>query len=341
MASLSRLPKEFWSDLTASPYDRDLFQLLRRIDAEGGQPFLLGCSPRPSDEILRLGQKPSLSFAASTVASVTSRRNSAVHDILIYSFGLFGPNGPLPLHLTEYVSERVNHYQDESLLAFVNLFHHRLIGLFYRAWANAQQTVSLDRSEQGRFDRYIAHLTGIGEASPALNIAPHARYFMAGHLACQSRPPEGLENILHHYFNVPVQIVQFIPQWMAIEKDEQAQLKKGRENARLGLSTFLGLAVRDVTYKFRVVLGPLSKKDYDGFLPGASLYKQLVDWVHQYVGIEFEWEVQLIMASEELNGTSLGGVQRLGLSSWLGIAKPGEAGRDLIYVPSRIGCVKL
>lgn len=40
--ALYRLPDDFWPRLRSAPYKHDLFQLLRRIDAQGGQPYLLG-----------------------------------------------------------------------------------------------------------------------------------------------------------------------------------------------------------------------------------------------------------------------------------------------------------
>ncbi|WP_273876256.1 type VI secretion system baseplate subunit TssG, partial [Serratia marcescens] len=91
--ALYRLPDDFWPRLRSAPYKHDLFQLLRRIDAQGGQPYLLGRAPLPRHEMLRLGQEPSLSFAPSTLAQVTPRANSPLHDVSIFSFGLFGPNG--------------------------------------------------------------------------------------------------------------------------------------------------------------------------------------------------------------------------------------------------------
>ncbi len=91
------------------------------------------------------------------------RANSALHEVSILSFGLFGPNGPLPVHLTEYARERIYHHQDTSLRAFADLFHHRLALLFYRAWADAQPTVSLDRADNRRFEDYLSSLIGMGQ----------------------------------------------------------------------------------------------------------------------------------------------------------------------------------
>ncbi len=90
------------------------FHLLRRIDAQGGERYPLGRAPLPKFESLRIGQTPSMGFAPATLASAQKRANSAVHEISILSFGLFGPNGPLPVHMTEYARERIHHHQDDS-----------------------------------------------------------------------------------------------------------------------------------------------------------------------------------------------------------------------------------
>ncbi|WP_037385192.1 type VI secretion system baseplate subunit TssG [Serratia sp. DD3] len=333
--SLYRLPDDFWQQLEKAPYQYDLFQLLRRIDAQGGQPYLLGRAPRPCHDLLRLGQEPSLSFAPSTLAQVNQRTGSSLHEVSIFSFGLFGPNGPLPLHMTEYVRERLYHHQDRTLLAFSNLFHHRLITLFYRAWADAQPTVSLDRTEGRRFDEYLSCLTGIGlpaqQGGDSLNT--QAKHFMAGHLVRHGRDPEGLGKILQDYFNVPVRIIENIPHWLPIEKREQARLQAGRSSPRLGESAFLGIAMRNVQHKFRIELGPMSQQDYDRFLPGAEFSKQLRDWVRQYLSLEFVWEVRLILAKDCLSGTQLGGGQRLGLSSWMEDPQRQHDVNDLTYSP--------
>ncbi len=131
---LTRLPDAFWHGVRETPWRYDLFQLLRRIDAQGGERYPLGRAPLPKFEPLRIGQQPSMSFAPSTLAQVRQREESGLHEVSILSFGLFGPNGPLPVHMTEYARERIYHHQDTSLSAFADLFHHRLALLFYRAW---------------------------------------------------------------------------------------------------------------------------------------------------------------------------------------------------------------
>ncbi|WP_369790237.1 type VI secretion system baseplate subunit TssG [Rouxiella sp. WC2420] len=330
---LGRLSEDFWQKLMASPYHYDLFQLLRRLDAQGGQRYLLGQAPHPHHEPVRIGQLPSLAFAPSTVASVKMRADSSLHDISIYSFGLFGPNGPLPLHMTEYAQQRVSHYADSSMTQFLDIFHHRLTLLFYRAWADAQPTVSLDREDNRRFNHYLASLTGRGLPAQQNrdSISEHAPFALAGHLTRQRRTPEGLEKVLAFYFNIKVKVVPNVPQWMHVGSKEQARLRAGRSMPRLGQSMFLGVAVRDIQHKFRIELGPLRLEEYQRFLPDQPFATQLRDWVRQYLGIEFAWELKLVLRKEDVSGVCIGGQQRLGYSSWLG-QQPAPADRgELVF----------
>ncbi|WP_058912957.1 type VI secretion system baseplate subunit TssG [Entomohabitans teleogrylli] len=328
------LTPAFWANLMAQPWRYDLFQLLRHIDARGGSPWPLGRGGLPRHESVRLGQQPSLSFAPSNIAGITPRDGSPLYDIAQYGFGLFGPNGPLPLHLTEYVRERVFHHQDRALLAFVDLFHHRLLTLFYRAWADAQPAVSPDRADNQRFNHYLASLQGAAQHSGQTDsINRHAPLFFTGHLIRHGRDPQGLENILRHAFALPVRIIENLPCWLPIETDEQACLKAGKDAPRLGANAFLGIAARDVQHKFRIELGPMSRDTYRRFLPGGALCRQLRDWVRRYLGIEYQWDVRLILQPEHCQGARLGDGDPLGLSTWLGAPVPPDSTGALIFTP--------
>ena len=326
----SRLPADFWRKVENAPFRHDLFQLLRRLDAQAGEPYPLGRAPLPRFEPLRLGQAPSLAFAPATVARAAIRPGSARPDIDIYSFGLFGPNGPLPRHLTEYAHQRLAHHGDRSMVDFLNLFHHRLILLFYRAWAEAQPTVSLDRGDRRRFNHYLACLTGVGQPAQTQTrgaVHEHARYALAGHLTRQTRDAEGVEKSLAWYFQVPVRLRQNVPQWLPIARRDRVRLRAGRGSPRLGENTLLGSAVRDAQHAFRLVFGPLTLAEYQRFLPGRRAAQQLRDWLLQTLGIEYCWHLQLVLQRQDVTGVSLGGAAQLGYSSWLG-EQPTPRDRD-------------
>jgi len=89
----------FWRVLGDAPFRFDLFHALRRIDAAHPELPSLGRAARPNDEPVRVGQEPSLAFAPATIAGLGRARSGVPPKIVIHSFGLFGPNGPLPPEL--------------------------------------------------------------------------------------------------------------------------------------------------------------------------------------------------------------------------------------------------
>lgn len=328
MKTKSNLPPEFWQELEASPHKHSFYNLLRWVDACVPMRKRLGRNISPSHDPLRLRQEPALTFAPSTISQV-KRPEGRPPEVSFLHFGLFGPNGPLPLHLTELARERLIHHRDPTIAAFADIFHHRLLTLFYRAWADAQPTVSLDRPNDD-FSRYISSLIHIGFQS--LNerdsLMDHAKLHYSGHFVRQSRNPEGLISVLRSFFNIEAQLQEFIVHWVAIEPLQQTQLGGDK---LLGKSTLLGRAVRDAHTKFRLILGPLTQAQYDSFLPGSAKSQQLLDWVHQYTGVELNWDAVLVLRQEDVQGIQLGQHQPLGLSSWLGQHPPtkGDA-KDLI-----------
>lgn len=297
----------------------DLFAVLRRIDALNKSSPPIGRTLRPRNELIRLGQKPSSSFAASALAGLERDRSGQPAKLNILGFGLFGPNGPMPLVMTEYVRERTELHGDKALVEFFDLFHHRLITLFYRAWAEAQPTNSLDRTESDNFSRYVNSMLGLQggvKSAGADKVPEHAMLFHAGHLSRQVRNPEGLSRILSSYFEVDARIQEYSSHWLRIPSEQQSRLGS-LSGSQLGVDAVAGARVFDRQHHFSIVLGPLSYSQYSDFLPGNTAHDQLVTWVRNYVGLELGWQVTLALQASEVPACQLGGAQRLGWSSWL------------------------
>ena len=182
------------------PYSFDFFQALRRLEALFADKPRIGKATRPQDEPIRFGQEPSLAFAPSTLASLKLREDRPPR-LEVFFFGLFGPNGALPLHLTEHARSRIRNNDDETFARFVDMFHHRLLSLFYRAWASAQPTVSYDRPNEDRFGEYIGSALGIG--APALRdrdaVPDLAKLYYAGLFSNQTHHADGLQAIIADY----------------------------------------------------------------------------------------------------------------------------------------------
>ena len=154
---------------------------------------------RPVDEPVRLGQDPDLSFAPAPLASFEPRRGRAARGCRCGFFGLLGPNGPLPLHLTEYARERLRNAGDPTLSRFLDIFHHRFLALFYRAWAQAQPHVNRDRPRRRslrRLRRRVDRLSRRRRCAIATRCLTVAKLFHVGALVRQVRNAEGLAAIL-------------------------------------------------------------------------------------------------------------------------------------------------
>lgn len=327
---------DFLQDIAEKPHCFDLFYSLRQIDALNPQYPKIGKASLPSHEAIRFGQEPSLIFAPTTIASY--RQKAEKYSCLkVFSFGLFGPNGPLPLHLTEYARERLYHANDSTFSDFADLFHHRLISLFYRAWADTQPTVSMDRPGDDRFTMYVSALANLGQ--PALRnrdlVPDHAKLHNIAHLVRPSRNPAGLLHALSQYFQAPVALAEYEGHWLKLAPDQLTVVGQKSVNSQLGVGAIVGTSVWDRQSKFRLRIGPLSLLAYQAFLPGQSDYQVLIDWVRNYIGFEFEWDVVLVLHRKIVQKTRLGGDQQLGLTSWLGTYRKPTDADDLCLNPEK------
>jgi type VI secretion system protein ImpH len=300
----------------------DFFQVLRLIENAHPQLPRIGASLRPRDDAVRFGQDPALIFHPSMLGQYTRADANARARLAVNFFGLLGANGPMPTHLTEYVRDRLRHGGDATLLAFLDVFHHRMLSLFYRAHASAEPVISLDRADGDRFSVFVGSLFGIG--APALrerdDIGDFAKLHFAGLLANKARPASGLASILREYFKLPLRIEQFVGHWMALPDEVQSRIGRMDRGNRLGASLVLGRKVWDCQNKFRVVIGPVGYDDYRRFMPGGDSLKRLLAWVKTYVGLTLDWDVRLILKKEEMPPLRLGGATRIGWSTWLASA---------------------
>ncbi len=328
----------------ASGYD--FFEALRLIEAQYQHQPRLGTSVKVSDDPVRFGQPPELQFPISTLSTYTLDEKGLPH-LGVNFFGLFGPHGALPLHLTEFARERIRHFHDHTFSRFADIFHHRMISLYYRAWANARPTVSYDRPEADRFAFYIGSLLGIGgEANRKRDaLADRAKLYYAGHFSAQTKSPEGLKAIIADVLSVDVQIEEFIGEWMEIQPSEYTRLGYSPEVASLGQSALLGGYVWGCQHKFRVILGPLKLGQYLALLPGAEALSKLTAMVRNYIGDELVWDAKLILKKQDVptelmlgtsiepNLNSMNGEARLGWSMWLGPRPSSHDADDLTLNP--------
>jgi len=321
-------------DVADEPYRFDLWHLLRWIDARHPDAPLSGRAPRPSLEVIRIGQEPSLAFAPAQVHAFDLGEEGRRPRLTIRGFGLFGPNGPLPIHLTEFARERLRAHGDRTFVRFCDLIHHRFTLYFYRAWADTQPTVSLDRPGDERFSRYLASLVHLGDDTLRSrdSVPDHAKLFGAGHLVRDTRNAEGLQRLLEGFFRVRVAIEQWVAHWLKLAPEQRTRLGGARHAEQLGVGAVAGASVPDVQGKFRVRIGPQSLAEYERHLPGGRSFQDVLAWLRNYIGLELAWDVRLVLNRSEVPQARLGASTRLGWTTWLGTRAGADDADDLVLV---------
>jgi type VI secretion system protein ImpH len=306
--------------LSAEPHRFTLFAALRLLEQCFPDRPRLGESRRAADDPVRLGQTPSLSFSPSDVSGFQVPDSERPMSLEQYSFGVFGPNGALPLHLTEYAYERWRQREDATFADFVNLFQHRLTSLFYRAWAEAEPTAAFDRPESDRFREYLGALLGLGTASArSRDAAPdRAKLSRVAHFAPQPRSADGLESVLADYFGLAVEVRQFVGEWMDVPRELFCRAGSDPACASLGLSAALGAMSWQCQHKFEIVIGPLALASFADLLPGSRGLAELAALVRLYTGDEWSWQLRLLLRDVEVPGVRLGSAGQLGWTTWLG-----------------------
>lgn len=329
--------------LAERAYAFDFYHALRRLECAYREYPRVGAATRPADERVRFGQAPSLTAAPTTLSHFEPPRAARPAHLYTHFFGVLGANGPLPLHLTEYAKQRAQLSNDRSLVAFLDLFHHRLLSLFYRAHSSADPATQHDRPESDRFAAYVASLIGLG--SPSLRgrdvIPDNTTLYYAGLFAPQTKSAEGLCALLMDYLEVPVRIEQLVGEWVPLPAAQGWRLgQKPKRSApvmgRLASSALVGRRVWMRQHRFRVALGPLRQDQFQSLLPGTPGFKRVTALVRSYAGDELKWDLRLTVAQDAVRPARLGSDAQLGRTSWLlAHSRRARAREDLIVDPTQ------
>jgi type VI secretion system protein ImpH len=146
----------------------------------------------------------------------------------------------------------------------------------------------------------------------------NAKLYLAGRLSMQTRPAEGLQAMLEELFQVPMQVEEYVGEWMMLPQESHLRLGLSMDSGTLGRTAILGRRVWGGQHKFRICCGPLSLSDFKSFLPGGTSLQRLAATVRNYVGDELDWEVRLLCKGSEVPPARLGLASQLGWTSWIG-----------------------
>ncbi len=307
--------------LLAEPCAFNFFQAVRLLGRSQPARAAVGTFAPPSSELVRIGAHASLAFPASEIQALAWEDGSQPR-MTVNLMGLVGPLGVLPNYYTELVSERAR-ARDTAARDFFDLFHHRMISLFYRAWEIHHFAAGYERQE----DRLAVILLDlIGNGTPGLQdrwpISDQTLIFYAGLLTLGPRSALALESLLADYFDVDVELEQFVGVWRPLASQDQCRLELGDEDAcSLGRGAVAGDEIWDRQSRVRIRLGPLGAARYLDFLPAGAAYEPLRALTRSFCGNDIEFEVQLILKREETPVCELGceteAAPQLGWFTWI------------------------
>ena len=323
---------ELFERLEAEPWRFHPYTALRRLEAAMQDRPRFARSIRLKDDPVRFGQEPSLAFAPAALASF-HWRGARPPRLDTFFLGVFGPNGPLPLHLTEYARERERNHGDATFRRFADIFHHRYVQMFYRAWADTQPVTHADRPGDDRFALYLSAFGGNSLAALRGRepIPDETRLHWAGLFAMSSRPAEGLARILAGFFEVPVRIEECVGHWIHLPRRSLSRL--GGDDAVLGTAATLGERVWDTAGKFRVVAGPVGLDTFRRLLPGGASLDRVRAIVSAWAGDELWWDLNVILRRADVPATRLDARCGLGRTTWLLSGPATHDAADYVYEP--------
>lgn len=333
-------------ELVQAGFRFEFFQAVRLLERLFPARKPVGGTAAPSDEVVRFASHLSLVFPASAIHEIQDETKdlrtgvTASPRMTVAFMGLTGLLGVLPRHYTSFLIQRASQ-KDFAARAFIDLFMHRLVSLFYRAWEKYRFVCAYERSARQKaqpdpFTESLYALAGLG--LPALRIQNRLRgravLFYAGLLAQRPHSAASVEGILKDYFRVPVSITQFMGQWVSLGREDWTSLRGHDGNNQLGTTAILGESVWETQTKFRVQMGPLSYQEYCQFIPGGSAFDAVRELTRFAASPELEFDIRLLLKAAEVPVCQLGQggpcAPRLGWSTWLSAEERTRTADDLI-----------
>lgn len=336
-------------------------RLLRQIASQPGRPANeLGTDVHPDDEFVQLTSVPSRAYPGAEVLQLLPLREPGAEPAsdgaagpgfqMVTGFmGLYGPMGVLPMHDTQRIINGIARSGERKGKTgspekdFLDLLNHRFLSMFYRASVKYRVSIACEQTFRNRhgdgedvFTRSLHSLAGFGTAG-----LRHRQAFDEGLLlefsglwAHFPRNAVSLRNLLEASFRVPVQIRQFVGQWLELDSSSCSLMPTRSnpegQNCQLGRNYIMGSRVWDVQGKFEVLLGPLGFSAFEEFAPGTRRLLALAQLIRTWCNIQFDFDIRLELLAAEVPACGLAGASRLGQNSWLISRPPAENKRDAV-----------
>ena len=294
--------------LSRSPRAFGFFQAVQLIQRAASDAAPVGELGPPQREAIRFTHDLDLIFHTSDIVDIkrSIRGGIPFTEITTTFLGLYGTTSPLATYFTEEVM-RAEAADEKSLKAFYDLFHHRAISLFYRAWKKYRFAIGFHGDASDVFTRRALSFVGVDAAGamPTRGLPAFGLLALAPLLSQRTRPARTLEIILERLFpGTPVEIESFIARRVLLTDDQCAKL--GVQNGMLGTDFTIGRTALDRSGRFRVALGPLGYDMFESLMPGGKKHSLLRQVIDQFTRGVLEIEVELRLSDDEAPRFQLG-----------------------------------
>lgn len=309
------------------------YELMQYLEYSNPETPRIGTSLSPKREPYRFGMYPTLSQQTTEVVQPSShwlnkRPTQKTALFLFNHFGLLGPNGALPLHLTEYAIEQIIHHNEFSWSDFLDVFHHRFYELFYRAWAESKPTSPHKKKAYNPFASHLLELLGSHAIESESNSAYEIDLQLAPFQLQHNRHAEGVEKALCHILGCSVNLQSFQGQWLPISSNTRSTM--GLNRCQLGKTFILGKQVWNVQSLVNFEIGPLNWVQFEALQPGNPANQILFKAVNRLLGGEFDWLYTLVLKPGQAPKAEIKKTSRLGRCVWLG-RKPEKLAMKVSY----------
>lgn len=315
------------------PWAHSFFEAVRHLEALAPERKPVGRDADPGKEAVRFRLRPSLEFPASEISDLKPGEGGGPPEMTVEFLGLFGASGSLPRHYTSLIQDRMR-ARDYALRDFLDVFNHRLLSLFFRAWEKYRFYVQYPRGNDCPFTDRLFCLIGMGTPGMRgrLDIRDEVLLHYSGLFSQNPRSAVALEAILGDYFRLPVAVLQFQPREIRLNPEDMTRLGTGGNE--LGATTTIGASIPDVQGKFRLRFGPLKMRQFEDLLPDGTGLRPAVQLTRLFVGAEFDFDVQLVLRKEDVPPCKLGAPgagARLGWTSWLQTAPAAQDADQAVF----------
>lgn len=328
-------------------FEFDFVQAIWLLERYAGTGIPVGHRGPAGRELFRFRPDTSMGFPSTDVRRIEhcaeTGRDSAFYRMDVTFMGLYGVSSPLPLHYAADIVRAVDRAggvvesggespgagdamsAEESrstpVRDFLDLFHHRLLSLFYRACSKYRYDRAFGIDGRDEITDYLHWFIGCPRSYTAstLGIEPLRLLRYCGALTQHPKSAALLEGLVADYWGtVPVEIHQCVGRWVALRLDDQCH--SGVTNCTLGVDLTVGEEVYDLSGTFNVALGPMDWDTYLQFLPGETCHAQTRALVTLYCTDPLAFTLELKLGAREvpeLRLSSTDDASRLGLTSWI------------------------